>query len=386
MTTNNDSNGAGADYETNTCDLCLADTPVDEMEMVDNSSEYMEICYQCYQDSTMYCQQCDDTFTEQNIMFCDGCSGAYCEWCYENERFCCSSYGEGRDYVNNYSHKPKAIFHARDNSENVTSNGLAIGTAEPSARPSTMYYGVELELMSDTGDVGELADFIALQTSERYAYLKEDGSLGEEGVEIVTHPATIDHHVNLFPWKTIIDASLEDGLFEDDSAGVHVHLSRGGLAPTRAEQANVGTNLLAVTEIFFPEIYDIAKRDSSSWAARNMQGHGEFYEMAKMCKAETPIDCVELHNELHDYGKTANGRYSAVNFSNSETIEFRIFRSTQSLQELLACIELVDTLVHIAKTHDLNEIIRLTFDDVLETTIELGHDNLFNEWASAGRV
>jgi len=47
---------------------------------------------------------------------------------------------------------------------------------------------------------------------------------------------------------------------------------------------------------------------------------------------------------------------------------------------------LVDTLVHIAKTHDLNEIIRLTFDDVLETTIELGHDNLFNEWASAGRV
>ena len=364
------------------CEYCGNQSPADTMQMVDNSSEYLEVCYQCFEDYTHYCVMCDDLFTENNIVTCE-CWSPFCDYCYDNERYCCGG-GASREYVNSYSHRPAPIFHAENSSEYHRNLGVGERSNEP--RTNTVYYGVELELMSSSGDVSNLANFVALQTGEEYAYLKEDGSLGEEGVEIVTHPATIEHHVNLFPWKDIIDASIEDDLFDNDEAGVHVHLSREGLAPTRAEQANVGTKLLAVTEIFFDEIYDIAKRDASNWAERNMSRHPDYDGIAQMCKDETPIDCVKFHNELHDWGKSTKGRYVAVNFTNKKTIEFRIFRSTLDKGELLACIELVDTLVHIAKTHDLNEIVRMTFDDLLETVIDLGHDNLWNEWEVSGRA
>ena len=72
------------------CQICGSSAPVESMQMFDNSYEYLESCYECWEDNAMYCVQCDEVFTSSCIEFCD-CNEAYCAYCHEYERYCCGS-------------------------------------------------------------------------------------------------------------------------------------------------------------------------------------------------------------------------------------------------------------------------------------------------------
>jgi len=54
--------------------------------------------------------------------------------------------------------------------------------------------------------------------------------------------------------------------------------------------------------------------------------------------------------------KNGNGRYSCVNITNYDTIEFRMFRGTLKLNSLIAAIQLVDIICEIAITFSDDEI------------------------------
>ena len=62
-------------------------------------------------------------------------------------------------------------------------------------------YGVELEI--DNGIHRQDAARDIINAGKDHVYVKEDGSLSRDGMEIVTHPATLDYHVNHFPWTEI---------------------------------------------------------------------------------------------------------------------------------------------------------------------------------------
>ena len=60
-------------------------------------------------------------------------------------------------------------------------------------------------------------------------------------------------------------------------------------------------------------------------------------------------------------------RYRAINTTNTDTIEFRLFRGTLRLETFNATLQLVDTLVHLAQDYSVAHIIhRLNWSDIVD--------------------
>lgn len=91
--------------------------------------------------------------------------------------------------------------------------------------------------IDDGNDANECADALADVTSA--IYCKRDGSLGDEGVEIVTHPATLNYHLTKLAWDRIIETATDNGYTSHDTetCGLHVHVGRAEL-PDDAPEKN----------------------------------------------------------------------------------------------------------------------------------------------------
>ena len=214
-------------------------------------------------------------------------------------------------------------------------------------------------------DIPALVGTLVEEGGEGHAYLKADGSIS--GVEIVTHPATLANHVNIFPWDDIVTACEEDELHTDERAGLHIHASKAGFGATRSEQAQVETNLLAVLEVHWDKWIELARGENRTYAPRN-------------CDWDRHSD--PLTEEKLEIGKD-KGHSSALNLENYATAELRLNRSTLEVSEIKACIQGFDTMISLAKTLDLNAILRLTWSDVIKHAWRLGHRELigfFTDW------
>ena len=60
-------------------------------------------------------------------------------------------------------------------------------------------------------------------------------------------------------------------------------------------------------------------------------------------------------------------RYHAINLTNRNTIEFRMFRGTLNIETFFATLQLVDNIVRYVKEHTNNDIQSLQFTDLLVT-------------------
>ena len=111
-------------------------------------------------------------------------------------------------------------------------------------------------------------------------YIKTDGSL-DEGLELVTHPMTLEYHLNEMPWAELLWFS-------------------------RCTQSQM-----------------------NRWAAR--------YGIRL-----TPSE------QMSHAKNSCAGRYTAVNLTNSDTVEIRMFRGTLKLNTLKATLQMVNHLVEVA--------------------------------------
>ena len=70
---------------------------------------------------------------------------------------------------------------------------------------------MELEL-DDGGEnefcASKLLDIANAQ--KEHMYIKHDGSL-DDGFECVTHPMTLDYHINQMPWRAILNKAVAKG-------------------------------------------------------------------------------------------------------------------------------------------------------------------------------
>ena len=129
------------------------------------------LCQSCYDMYYTRCSDCNEILYESDAYYMDDDEDTpYCYHCAENYRRCSG--------IHAYSYKPKPIFRGE----------------------GMRFFGVELEI--DEG--GELEanakELLKLANSEadEFIYCKSDGSLSE-GFEIVSHPFTLDYHINEFP-------------------------------------------------------------------------------------------------------------------------------------------------------------------------------------------
>ena len=319
--------------ERNTCCRCgqtITGTPV----MMDDDP----LCERCAEEETILCSRCgeriyrDDNAGDENIPLCQHCYEDHyysCDCCgrtilqsdayyvddddHDEYPLCYSCYNSRRKAICDYYYKPEPLFRG----------------------DGTRYFGVELEI-DGAGEDGESAcEIMEIANSNglENLYCKHDGSL-DDGFEMVTHPMTLDYHRNEMPWKKILECAVQMGYtsHQAGTCGLHVHVNRNTFGETEREQDAVIARILFFFEKNWEELLKFSRRTQSQlnhWAAR--------------------YGYKDQPKELLDHAKKGNaGRYTSVNLTNADTIEFRIFRGTLKYNTLIATLQLLDRICDVA--------------------------------------
>ena len=259
-----------------------------------------------------YCDDCADDV----IVSCDYCDNRY----HIDEGHDCDNEDSYSGPIYPYDYRPAPCFFGRDSD------------------PERYHLGFELEIESKK-DIHPSSCAETLQgiLNER-AYYKSDGSLSF-GVEIVTHPHTLEEYRTRFPWNFTEQAKqLGFRSWDTSTCGFHVHVSRYafGTGIELGESHNAYLNRTIIVRQrhelrFIKLIYDnqrqierLSGRSNSRWATFNDKGR--------------------LWSKVRDR-QQVDGHYSAVNTENRETIEVRVFRGTLNSNRLMAYLEFVASAV-----------------------------------------
>lgn len=174
--------------------------------------------------------------------------------------------------------------------------------------------GVELELEWDGTDsrLQSIIQDIRMDTQE-WGIVKRDGSL-KAGIEFVTTPLTLDIHQEGI-WEDFCSI-LGKSFKSEPTCGLHVHVSKAG-------SSNKGANKLLKLVYYNPSFWlNVAGRESKRYA---------------------PIRNIGLEQAVGD-------RYTALNFQNEPTFEFRMFGASTDADYIVARIELCDAAVRFSNS------------------------------------
>ena len=288
-----------------------------------------ELCAECYTNRLPHCDCCGDSYNPTD----DGCWGGMCQSCSDSHFECCSC-GE--------------IHHIDDYGE----NGMCLGCSERASVPikdyhsgpdcgtffcpdatESLYFGVELE--TDCYDNREEAAvaLTKLCNCDRLFWLERDCTL-DKGIEIISQPCTLAYHRDVFPWGAVAKTVEQFGgrSHDTETCGLHIHFSQTFF---NGHPELYQLRLIYLFEKFWDELVVFSRRGTRAlWRNANKYDRSLF-------------DC-SAKNKIREL-RGGDCRYQAVNITNEETIEIRIFRGSLEVKTILASIELVDFLVHVAK-------------------------------------
>ena len=325
------------------CEVCHALHSPEELTEFDG----VLLCPDCLESETVICARCgerlwaDDDAGDGHTHLCQSCyDRAYttCEDCgriihqddayyeddddYEARCYRCHCRHRENSAIHDYYFKPAPIFFG----------------------DGSRYFGVELEIDGageSSKNAAQLLD-IANSGGEDRLYCKHDGSLND-GFELVTHPMTLPYHQKEMLWAEILAAArgMNYRSHQAGTCGLHIHVNRTAFGDTEAEQDACIARILYFFEKHWEELLKFSRRTMSQlerWAARyGFKEHPrEILECAKKdCRGE---------------------RYTCVNLTNTDTIEFRMFRGTLKYNSLIATLQLVDRVCDVALSFSDEEI------------------------------
>lgn len=333
----------------------------------------LAICLHCVEANYTVCSRCGRAERNENVSdwhtITDAYSTAtYCPDCYEEVRW--------RSYIESYGFKPSPRFHSMPGADE--NNRLKMGLElEVDAVYTPSEDGYEDSTADgDNSSVGERGRVRAstklheLDENMDLMYQKRDGSLsqgGEGGIEIVTHPCTLEFHRQKFPWHEVIKVVKEEGFRSDKTktCGLHIHVSRKGLGDNATERQLTIAKLILVYDNLWEKLVKFSRRDRSQldrWARKpdsNIQ------------KGDTQEEVLEKAEEVRRSNCCGhNGRYRAINLQNEQTVEFRMFRGTLNSETLFATLELTQLLCDYCKDHSVEEVMDLTWAKLVEIGCE----------------
>ena len=295
----------GDDY----CDTCSAQF----WEENDNSYYYQ-------------CPACEHYTHDDNTLWWD--NERYCRTCYENNVFSCNDCdefrwgdddhdceGDGDDdsaLIHSYSYRPSPFFFGE----------------------GKYHFGFELEVEA-RGNGRYDGAMLVQNTLGGHAYMKEDGSL-DDGFEIVTHPHTLEKYHTDFNWG-VLDKLKRDGYrsWNTTTCGIHVHVSRTAFGNGDPWRLNVPNSMRSQMILqrqshelrFMKLIYD-NQRQVERISGRSSDRYASFNDKGQLLR--------KIKN-----GYQSNGRFSAINTENDDTIEIRVFRGSLRKERVLSAIEFV---------------------------------------------
>ncbi len=277
------------------------------------------LCNNCYEYNYTTCERCGRIIHNDNACYFDDDDYAYCEECKEQIE---------EAPIKSYNYKPEPIFYGSGN----------------------LFYGVELEVDKggeDNANAQTLLD-IGNVRNERI-YCKHDGSIND-GFEIVSHPMSLEYHINNMNWLRIFEDATAMGYRSHNTStcGLHIHCSRSAFGKDYEEREKSIARLVFFVEKHWNELVKFSRRTPENlnrWAAK--------YATISNTTEETYKKAKEKHM----------GRYVAVNLENDDTIEFRLFRGTLRYKTFIATLQLVDEICFYAINLTDKEIEEITWSD-----------------------
>jgi len=243
------------------------------------------------------------------------------------------------NYIHDYGHKPSPIF---------------LHMPVEAGQEVRLYEGVELEtdLYPSDGYLTQASSALHLLSEDsRLFYQKQDGSL-RNGIEIVTHPATLQYHRTSMPWKEIqrVVVKNKGRSHETHSCGMHIHFNTSFLMPEK--DVNI-LKVVFLVENFWSEIVRFSRRnynDLARWAN----------------KTYANIVPDKEHSAKYGQMRGAARRHSAVNLCPANTVELRVFKGSLNPETILASIELVDHMVRFVKDCNKEDLLKLQWEDFVK--------------------
>ena len=282
----------------------------------------MPLCQTCYDAHYTTCEHCGRIIYQDSAHYYDDSDYPYCDDCWHDD-----NEDEDSDVIHKYNYKPEPIFYGDD----------------------TRFFGVELEIDCG-GNCDDNAESL-LHIGNKYTesiYIKSDGSLND-GMEIVTYPMTLEYHKTEMPWDEICKKAISMGYksHRTRTCGLHIHVNRDTFGRTREAQENAISRVLYFVEHHWNELLRFSRRTEtqmSKWAAR--YGY-----------KNKPKDIL-------DHAKSSgDNRYTCVNITNYDTIEFRMFRGTLKYNTLIATLELVDQICEYAIRNSDDDLARISWSE-----------------------
>ena len=197
------------------------------------------LCESCFDEDYVRCADCD-RILRRDRAYWDGDDNAYC-----------ACWDEHCDIIHEYSYTPDLVFHGK---------GLR-------------HFGVELEIDGGGTDRYNAEKLLNIANADaENLYIKTDGSL-YDGLELVTHPMTLEYHLNEMPWAEILRKAQELDYLSHaaGTCGLHVHISRLAFGCTYEQQEAAIARLLYFVEKFWAELLRFSRRTQGQmnrWAAR----------------------------------------------------------------------------------------------------------------------
>ena len=264
------------------------------------------LCNRCWSDRYTTCDDCGSFILNDEAYYDDCGDDRYCRECY---------YKRKRIPIKSYNYKPTPLFYGGD---------------------SDLYLGIELEIDhggEDNENATRLLE-IANHKSE-HMYCKHDGSISS-GFEMVSHPMTLSYHKEKMPWNEIFSEaiSLDYRSHNTDTCGLHIHVNRDAFGESEEEQEACISRIVFFVEKHWDDLVQFSRRKLANlnrWAAR--------YATISTTAKETYKKAKDSHA----------GRYAAVNLTNYETVEFRLFRGTLRHETFMATLQLVAFLCNLSR-------------------------------------
>lgn len=248
-------------------------------------------CENCYSDNVYNCEECD-----------------YLIWSGDSHD-CPNDEHEDDSVIHSFSYKPTPYFFGK----------------------AKYHLGFELEVETRSQSPSRYSGAETAQDElGAHAYIKEDGSLND-GFEIVTHPHTLNEYQSNFGWHTL-DKLRRQGYrsWNTETCGLHVHISRTAFGITNEDGVHYTRVILArqAHELRFMKLIYDNQRQVERIAGRNSTHYASFQDKGNLVRKVK-------------YGSQNNGRYSAVNTDNNDTLEVRVFRGSLRKERVLSALEFV---------------------------------------------
>lgn len=247
-----------------------------------------------------------------------------------------------KKYIHSYNYKPDYIPHYIENENPETTLLLGAEIEVAGNHPET-----DRRIKEDT--VKKCIQIMNGSDSdeESLIYSTHDGTVQ---IEFDTMPCSLEFHKNKMNYRKMfkyLDSVGYKG-HDCDCAGLHIHADRKYLGRTKFQQDLVIAKILYIIEKFNDDLCIIARRNND---------YSVF--CGDKCISDT---AVTLYRKYRNIGKKA-----ALNLQHSNTIEFRMFRSTLKYETLLITLELVQDIINFSKNISFEELEDMSWNDLMDT-------------------